>query len=125
MSKVLDSLKYASTHEWVKLEGKVAVVGISDFAQDSLGNIVYLETEEVGDAVVQFEEFGTVESVKSASELLAPVTGKIIEVNENVLENPELINEDAYEHWIIKFEIEDEKELDKLLSASDYKAELE
>lgn len=125
MSKVLENLKYATTHEWIKVEGNIGYVGISDFAQDSLGSIVYLETNNVGDNVEQFEEFGTVESVKSASELLAPVSGKILEINEDVINNPELLNEDCYKNWIIKIEIKDQNKLNKLLNASDYSVELD
>lgn len=120
MSKVLENLKYAPSHEWVKLVGEIAVIGISDYAQDSLGSVVYVEAGEVGDEVTQFKEFGAVESVKAASDLLSPVSGEIVEINEEVIDNPELLNEDPYVHWIIKVKINDESELDNLLDAAGY-----
>ena len=94
MSKVLENLLYTKSHEWCLVEGDVATVGISDYAQDSLGSVVYLEAGEVGDQVKQFDEFGAVESVKAASDILAPVSGEIIEINEEVIDNPELLNSD-------------------------------
>jgi glycine cleavage system H protein len=123
MSKVLENLKYAKTHEWVKVEGNVAIIGISDFAQESLGSIVYLEVNEVGEKVKQFKEFGVVESVKAASDLLSPVSGEIIDVNETLLDNPELLNNDPFGNWIIKVEMSNTKELDNLLDANQYRAE--
>lgn len=123
MSKVLDNLKYAKTHEWVKVEGNVAIIGITDFAQESLGSIVYLEVNEIGEQVKQFKEFGVVESVKAASDLLSPVSGEIIDVNENLIDNPELLNSDAFGNWIIKVEMSNPKELDNLLNADKYRAE--
>lgn len=121
MSKVLDNLKYAESHEWVRVDGNTAVIGITDYAQESLGSIVYVDLGAVGDRVEQFGEFGAVESVKAASDLIAPVTGKIIAINEEVVDNPELVNEDAYENWFIKVELEDTGELDKLLDAAAYR----
>ncbi|HOA78909.1 MAG: glycine cleavage system protein GcvH [Bacillota bacterium] len=121
MSKVLDNLKYAESHEWVRVDGNTAVIGITDYAQESLGSIVYVDLGAVGDRVEQFGEFGAVESVKAASDLIAPVTGKIIAINEEVVDNPELVNEDAYENWLIKVELEDTGELDKLLDAAAYR----
>ena len=121
MSKVLDNLKYAESHEWVSVDGNTAVIGITDYAQESLGSIVYVDLGAVGDRVEQFGEFGAVESVKAASDLIAPVTGKIIAINEEVVDNPELVNEDAYENWLIKVELEDTGELDKLLDAAAYR----
>lgn len=120
MSKVLQNLKYSKSHEWALVNGNVATIGISDYAQDSLGSIVYVETGEVGDQVSQFEEFGAVESVKAASDIISPVTGKIIEVNQDVIDNPELLNHDAYTNWIIKIKISDESEIDNLLDAKGY-----
>jgi len=121
MSKVLENLLYSKSHEWCLVEGGVAKVGITDYAQDSLGTVVYLEVGEPGDEVKQFEEFGAVESVKAASDLLVPVSGEIIEVNEEVLDNPELLNSDPYGSWIVKIKLSDEKELDNLLDANGYR----
>lgn len=120
MSKVLENLKYANSHEWVKVDGDFAYVGITDYAQDSLGSIVYIEVGEVGDEVVQGEEFGAVESVKAASDLLSPISGEIVEVNENVLDNTEDVNGDPYGSWLIKVKISDESELENLLDANGY-----
>jgi glycine cleavage system H protein len=125
MSKVLENLKYAESHEWVKVEDGFAFIGITDYAQDSLGSIVYVEVGEVGDEVVQGEEFGAVESVKAASDLISPVSGEIVEVNENVLDNTEDINSDPYGNWLIKVKMSDEKELEKLLDAAAYKELIE
>lgn len=123
MSKILKELKYAKSHEWVKVEGDIATIGITDYAQHSLGSIVYVEGGEVGDTVEQFGEFGAVESVKAASDILSPVSGEIVEVNEDVIDNPELLNEDAYENWIIKVKVSDLDELDNLLDADSYEGE--
>jgi len=120
MSKILEHLKYAESHEWVKVEGKIAYVGITDFAQYSLGSIVYVEAGNEGDQVEQFAVFGVVESVKAASDILSPLSGTIIEVNQEVIDSPELLNENPYEHYLIKVEIADEKELDNLLDAVAY-----
>ena len=121
MSKVLDDRKYADSHEWVKLDGDIATIGISDYAQHALGNIVYVDMPEVGDEVSQGEDFGAVESVKAASDLISPVSGEVVEVNEELVDKPELINEDAYSNWIIKVKISDPAELDNLMDAEAYK----
>ena len=123
MSKILKELKYAKSHEWVKVEGDIATIGITDYAQHSLGSIVYVEGGEVGDTVEQFGEFGAVESVKAASDIMSPVSGEILEVNEEVIDNPELINEDPYANWIIKVKVNDLAELHELLSAEEYEGE--
>ena len=123
MYKVLDNLKYTNSHEWVKVVDDEATIGITDYAQASLGEIVYAEGYEVGEMVKQGGECGAVESVKAASDILSPVSGEIIEVNEEVLDNPELINKDPYANWILKVRITDEKELDNLLDATSYKEE--
>lgn len=123
MYKVLDELKYAKTHEWVEMDGDVAIVGITDFAQASLGTVVYVEGYEVGEHVDQGAECGAVESVKAASDIMAPMSGEIIEVNEEVINDPELLNKDPYANWILKIRIDDEKELDNLLDADSYKEE--
>lgn len=121
MSKVLDDRKYADSHEWVKLDGDIALIGISDYAQHALGNIVYVDMPEVGDEVSQGDDFGAVESVKAASDLISPVSGEVIEVNEELVDKPELINEDAFGNWIIKVKVTDPSELDKLMDAEAYK----
>ena len=121
MSKVLDDRKYADSHEWVKLDGDIATIGISDYAQHALGNIVYVDMPEVDDEVSQGEDFGAVESVKAASDLISPVSGEVVEVNEELVDKPELINEDAFNNWIIKVKISDPSELDKLMDAEAYK----
>ncbi|HHX79124.1 MAG TPA: glycine cleavage system protein GcvH [Acholeplasmataceae bacterium] len=123
MIKVLKGLKYASSHEWIKVEGNMGIVGISDYAQDSLGNIVFLDAPEVGDVIGKGEEFGVLESVKAASDLYLPVGGEIMEVNEKLLDNPELLNESAFDNWILKIKITDLSELDDLLTAEEYEAE--
>ena len=115
-------LKYTKDHEWISIEGDIATVGITDFAQRELGDIVYVEIESIGDGLNQEEIFGSVEAVKTVSDLFIPVSGKITEMNENLEDNPELINDDPYgEGWIIKMKISDASELDGLLSADDYK----
>ena len=119
MSKILDNLLYSETHEWVKVENGIATVGVSDFAQESLGSVVYVEGFE-GSNVAQGEECGAIESVKAASDIMAPVSGEVVEVNNEVLDNPELINADPYANWILKIKMEDEAELDKLLDAKKY-----
>lgn len=121
MSKVLNDRKYADSHEWVKLDGDVATIGISDYAQHALGNIVYVDMPEVGDEVSQGEDFGGVESVKAASDLISPVSGEVVEINEELVDKPELINENAFENWIIKVKVSDPSELDKLMDAEAYK----
>ena len=121
MSKVLDDRKYSDSHEWVKLDGEIATIGISDYAQHALGNIVYVDMPEEGDEVNQGEDFGAVESVKAASDLISPVTGEVVEVNEALVNNPELLNEDAFGNWIIKVKISDPSELDSLMDAESYK----
>ena len=125
MSKVLEGLRYSDDHEWVKVEGNVAVVGISDFAQHELGDITYADLPEVDDEFEAGEEFGALESVKAASDLYCPVSGKVIEVNSEIDDAPELINEDAYANWIIKVELSDPSELEALLDAEGYKKLIE
>lgn len=120
MSKVLDDRRYADSHEWVKLDGDIATIGISDYAQHALGNIVYVDVPEVGDEVTKGEDFGAVESVKAASDLISPVSGEVVEVNEDLEDNPELINEDAFANWIMKVKVSDPSEIDDLLDAEAY-----
>lgn len=125
MSKVLENLQYTKSHEWVKIEDDKALVGITDYAQDSLGSIVYLEVPEVGAEIKQGTECGTIESVKAAGELIAPLSGTVLEVNEEVVNNPELLNEDPYQHWLIRIKINNNEELKKLLNAEDYSMEID
>lgn len=115
-------LKYTKDHEWVKVEGDVATVGITEFAQSELGDIVYVEIETVGETVDQEEVFGSVEAVKTVSDLFMPVSGEILEFNENLEANPELVNSDPYgEGWMIKVKISDASQIDGLLDAEAYK----
>ena len=125
MSKVLEGLLYSESHEWVKVDGNVATIGVSDFAQAEMGNITYVDLPEVDDEFEAGEEFGALESVKAASDLYCPVSGKVIEVNSEIDEAPELINEDAYANWIIKVELSDPSELEALLDAEGYKKLIE
>lgn len=120
MSKILEDLRYADSHEWVKLDGDTATVGITDYAQHALGNIVYVDMPEVGDEVNAGEEFGAVESVKAASDLISPVSGEVIEINEALEEEPELVNQDPYANWIMKVKVSDPSEIDNLLDAAAY-----
>lgn len=120
MSKILDDLRYADSHEWVKLEGDIATVGITDYAQHALGNIVYVDMPEVGDEVTAGEEFGAVESVKAASDLISPISGEVVEINEALEDNPELVNEDAFANWIMKVKVSDVAEIEGLLDAAAY-----
>lgn len=117
-----NDLKYTREHEWVRDNGDGSVtVGVTDFAQGELGDIVFVELEEPGLALEKDDEFGTVEAVKTVSELFAPVTGKITEINEQLEDEPELVNDDPYgDGWMAKFSMEDESELDDLMSAEDY-----
>ena len=120
MAKVLEGLYYSESHEYVRVEGDYGFIGITDYAQNALGNVVYVDMPEVDDEVTAGEEFGAVESVKAASDLMSPVSGTVVEVNEALEDQPELVNEDAYENWIIKVELSDKEELDNLMAASDY-----
>ena len=120
MAKVIEGLFYTESQEYVKVEGNIGYVGISDYAQHQLGNVVYVDMPEAGDEVTAGEEFGAVESVKAASDLISPVSGTVLEINEALEDSPELINEDAYENWIMKVELSDPEELKKLLSAAAY-----
>ena len=120
MSKVIEGLYYSESHEYVRVEGEYGYVGITDYAQNALGNVVYVDMPEVDDEVTAGEEFGAVESVKAASDLMSPVSGTVVEVNEALEDQPELVNEDAYENWIIKVELSDKAELDNLMDAKAY-----
>lgn len=117
-----ENLKYSKDHEWIKVEGDTALVGITEFAQSELGEIVYVDVTSEGETIEQNGVFGSVEAVKTVSDLLMPVSGEVLEVNAELEEKPELINEDSYgKGWIIKIAVSDASELDTLLSASDYK----
>lgn len=120
--KTPKGLYYAETHEWVKVEDGFGYVGISDYAQHSLGEVVYVELPEENDQVTKDTEFGAVESVKAASDLMSPVSGVIVAINEELEDSPELLNEDPYEHWIIKVELEDASEVERLMNAEEYEA---
>ena len=120
MAKVIEGLYYSESHEYVRVEGEYGYVGISDYAQHALGNIVYVDMPEVDDEVVAGEDFGAVESVKAASDLISPVSGTVVEVNEAREDEPELVNKDAFENWIIKVELSDKAELDNLMDAAAY-----
>ena len=120
MAKVIEGLYYSESHEYVKVEGDFAYVGITDYAQHALGNVVYVDMPEVDDEVEAGEDFGAVESVKAASDLISPVSGTVVEVNEALEDKPELLNEDAFENWIMKVQMSDKSELDALMDAAAY-----
>ncbi len=122
MAKVLEGLYYSESHEYVRVEGDFGFIGITDYAQQALGNVVYVDMPDVDDEVTAGDEFGAVESVKAASDLISPVTGVVVETNEALEDQPELINSDAYENWIIKVSLSDVAELDKLMDAKAYAA---
>ena len=120
MAKVIEGLYYSESHEYVRVEGEYGYVGITDYAQHALGNVVYVDMPEVDDEVEAGEDFGAVESVKAASDLISPVSGTVVEVNEALEDSPELLNQDAFENWIIKVEVSDKSELDNLMDAAAY-----
>ena len=120
MSKVMEGLYYSESHEFIRVEGDFGFVGITDYAQQALGNVVYVDMPDVDDEVEAGEEFGAVESVKAASDLISPVSGTVVEVNEALADSPELLNEDAFENWIIKVEFSDKADLDNLMDAKAY-----
>lgn len=121
--KVPSDLKYTKDHEWVKIEGDIAIIGITDFAQSELGDIVYVEVETIDETLDAEDVFGTVEAVKTVSDLFLPLSGEIIEFNEALQDEPEKVNTDPYgEGWMVKVKFSDSSEIDNLLSADDYKA---
>jgi glycine cleavage system H protein len=120
MSKILEDLLYSESHEWVKVDGNIAIIGVSDFAQEEMGDITYVDVPSEGDTVTKEEDFGALESVKASSELYSPVSGEVVAVNEELEDKPELINEDPYGAWIIKVKMSDSSELDSLLTAAAY-----
>ena len=123
--KVIPSLKYTDRHDWIRVEGEFAYMGITDFAQDQLGDILFVEMPEVGDEITSGKEYGIIESSKVASDLISPISGEVVEINERLDDEPEYINEDAYDAWIVKVKLSDVDELDSLISAESYEAELE
>lgn len=117
---ILEGLRYQESHEWIKVEGNIGIIGISDYAQHTLGSIVFIELPKVGKTMKKGDTFGAVESVKAASDLYMPVSGKVIEINQSLEDQPEVINDDAYANWILKVEIANPKELDSLLDSKQY-----
>ena len=120
MAKVIEGLYYSESHEYVRVEGEYGYVGITDYAQHQLGNVVYVDMPEVDDDVTAGEEFGAVESVKAASDLISPISGTVVEVNEVLEDEPEQINKDAFANWIMKVKLSDASELEGLMFASQY-----
>ena len=118
----MSKIYYSPTHEYVKVDGNTGYIGITDFAQHQLGNVVYVDLPEQGDDLTAGEEFGAAESVKAASDLISPVSGAVLDINEELIDNPRLINEDAMNCWIVKVELTDPSELDNLLDEAAYKA---
>lgn len=121
MAKVIEGLYYSESHEFVRVEGEYGYIGITDYAQNALGNVVYVDMPEVDDEIEAGKDFGAVESVKAASDLISPVSGTVVEINENLEDTPELVNKDAYENWIIKVELTNKEELNELMDAEAYK----
>ena len=122
MGKTVEGLYYSESHEWVKVEGNIAIVCITDFAQHAMGDLSYVDMPEVDDEVEAGEEFGAVESVKAASDLFSPVSGVVVEINEALEDAPELLNEDAFANWIMKVEMNDPSQLEALMDAAAYEA---
>ena len=120
MAKVIEGLYYSESHEYVRVEGEYGYIGITDYAQHELGNVVYVDMPEIDYEVSAGEEFGAVESVKAASDLNSPVSGTVVEVNEALEDQPELLNKDAFDNWIIKVHIDNPDELGNLMSAEQY-----
>lgn len=118
--KVQKGLQYTNDHEWVKVEGDVAVIGVADYAQHHLGDIVYVELPEIDDEIEREEAFSAVESVKAAADIYMPVSGKVVAVNEELIDDPALLNSDPYENWMIKVEMTNKSELDELMTSEDY-----
>ena len=125
MATFESGLYYSESHEYIRVEGEFGYIGISDYAQHALGNVVYVDMPEVDDEVTAGEEFGAVESVKAASDLISPVSGTVVEVNEALEDQPELLNQDAFANWIIKVQLSDPAELDALMDVEAYKAHCE
>ena len=122
MSKVIEGLLYSESHEWVKVEGDVAIIGVTDFAQAQMGDITYIDMPDVDDEFEKEEVFGALESVKASSDLICPVSGTVVEVNSALEDEPEAVNKDAYASWLIKLKLSDKSELEGLMDAASYKA---
>ncbi len=122
MAKTIEGLYYSESHEWVKVEGNIAIVGITDHAQHEMGDLSYVDMPEVDDELEKGDEFGAVESVKAASDLYSPVSGTVVEINEELEDAPELLNQDAFANWIMKVEMSDPSELEGLMDAAAYEA---
>ncbi len=120
MAKTIEGLYYSESHEWLKIEGEYGYIGITDHAQQAMGNIVYVDMPEEEDEVTAGEDFGAVESVKAASDLISPISGEVVEVNEALADAPELLNQDAYANWIIKVRLSDPTEVEALMDAAAY-----
>ena len=123
--KVIPSLRYTEKHDWIRVEGEFAYIGITDFAQDQLGEILFIEMPEVGDEISAGKEYGVIESSKVASDLISPISGEVVEINERLDDEPEYINEDPYDAWIVKIKLSDEDELENLLNSDSYEASIE
>ena len=121
MSKIINGLKYSETHEWVKIEGDIAIIGVTDYAQKEMGDITYVDMPDAGEVVEKEEEFGALESVKASSGLFSPVSGTVVERNDALEDAPELVNEDPYGNWIIKVQMRNPAELDALMDAEGYR----
>lgn len=121
MANVIEGLYYSESHEYVKVDGEFGYVGITDYAQDQLGNVVYVDLPEEGDTVTAGEEFGAVESVKAASDLISPISGEVVEINDDLEDHPELVNENAFDNWLIKVKLSDPEEVKKLMDANAYR----
>ena len=118
-----EDLKFSKEHEWVRISGNIATIGVSDYAQDQLGEVVFIELPDEGEEFEKDDAFGVIESVKSVNDIYAPLTGRIVDVNDPVVDSPEIVNEDPYgEGWLVKIELSDPKELGELMSAKDYEA---
>ncbi|KAA3606324.1 MAG: glycine cleavage system protein GcvH [Calditrichaeota bacterium] len=120
MSNIPENLKYTAEHEWVKIDGDIATIGITDFAQSELGDIVFVELPDIGTHLEGNSTFGTIEAIKAVADLFAPLSGEVTEINESLEDEPEQINQDAYEGWILKMKISDVSEVDNLLSSDKY-----
>ena len=120
--KIIEGLYYAKEHEWVRVEGEKAYIGITDYAQKSLGDIVFVEMPEVDSEIAKDDDFAVVESIKAASDIYSPVSGKVLEINEKLSDEPEALNEDPYQNFIVCLFMEDESELDGLMNAQEYEA---
>jgi len=118
--KIIEDQKYSNNHEWVKVEGKMAYIGITDYAQHSLGDIVYVELPEIGSKLNKDEAFGVVESVKAVSDVFLPVSGTIVKINEAIIDDPVLLNKDSFENWMVYIEMDNPEELKLLKSAAEY-----